>query len=161
MTPITFTVPGIPQTAGSKRAFVNPKTGRAIITDDNRKGKDWRACVQAKANEVYTEPTLLDGPLLLDVIFMFPRPRSHYGTGRYANSLKHNAPMHHTKRPDATKLLRALEDALTGVIWRDDAQVCEQFVRKMYAAIPGARVRIDSVGEPQTTESQLTTGAPA
>jgi hypothetical protein len=43
---ITFHVPGIPQTAGSKRAFVIPgKNGgkaRAIVTDDNPKGTDWR-----------------------------------------------------------------------------------------------------------------------
>ena len=37
---ITFFVSGKPQTAGSKRVFLNRKTGRPIMTDDNKRGKD-------------------------------------------------------------------------------------------------------------------------
>jgi Holliday junction resolvase RusA-like endonuclease len=38
--------------------------------------------------------------------------------------------------PDATKLLRGLEDALTGVVWHDDAQIVSQHVEKRYALGP-------------------------
>ena len=54
-----------------------------------------------------------------------PRPKS---------TPKRNVRPAHTKTPDIDKLLRAALDALTGVVWRDDAQVAEVSVRKMVAA---------------------------
>ena len=45
---IQFTVPGIAQTAGSKRAFpFRRKDGRlgVAVSDDNRRSKDWKAAV--------------------------------------------------------------------------------------------------------------------
>ena len=80
-----FVVPGKPQTAGSKRAFVNKKTGRAIVTDDNPRGKDWRAAVQTAAAEAFRERDLETGPLILDVTFTFARPKGHIGSGRNAD----------------------------------------------------------------------------
>jgi Holliday junction resolvase RusA-like endonuclease len=43
--------------------------------------------------------------------------------------------MHPTVKPDLTKLLRAVEDALTGVVWRDDSQIIHQVVNKEYADV--------------------------
>jgi Holliday junction resolvase RusA-like endonuclease len=83
---------------------------------------------------------LLEGPLGLAVVFNITRPKGHFGTGRNAGALKDSAPYWPTVKPDATKLLRGLEDALTGVVWRDDAQVVEQAVTKRYAEREGARV---------------------
>jgi Holliday junction resolvase RusA-like endonuclease len=65
-------------------------------------------------------------------VFVLARPRSHYGTGRNADRLRATAPAWPCSRPDATKLLRAVEDALTGVVWRDDGQVVVQTARKVY-----------------------------
>ena len=78
---IEFFVPGIPRTAGSKRAFViTPKGGgrpRAIVTDSNTKGKDWRSDIRAALSSV--RPPIespLDCPLSLSVAFVMPRPKS-------------------------------------------------------------------------------------
>lgn len=46
---VAFTVLGKPQPAGSKRAFVNPKNGRAIVTEDNKKSKPWKQQVAVAA----------------------------------------------------------------------------------------------------------------
>jgi Holliday junction resolvase RusA-like endonuclease len=49
-------------------------------------------------------------------------------------------------RPDATKLWRPTEDALTGIVWRDDSQIIRQLVRKRYCGpgeVPGAEVLVD------------------
>ena len=142
---IVFFVPGIPGTAGSKRGFVNPKTKRVIIVDDNRKAAPWRQSVLAAAMRIYTDVPLT-GPVVLTAHFYFPRPKCHYGSGRNADVLKDGAPRHHITKPDATKLLRALEDALTAVIWRDDNQVVEQHVEKMYGPRPGVLVTISTKG---------------
>src|SRR5439155_11783574 len=38
---IRFVVYGLPQPRGSKNAFVNRKTGKAIVTDDNPRSREW------------------------------------------------------------------------------------------------------------------------
>jgi Holliday junction resolvase RusA-like endonuclease len=143
MTRLSFEVFGKPQPAGSKRAFAT-KTGRIVVTDDNPRSKPWQVVVADAALEAMLTDKgvmpLLEGPLGLAVVFNITRPKGHFGTGRNAGALKDSAPYWPTVKPDATKLLRGLEDALTGVVWRDDAQVVEQAVTKRYAEREGAQV---------------------
>jgi Holliday junction resolvase RusA-like endonuclease len=44
--------------------------------------------------------------------------------------------------PDLDKLIRAILDALTGVVWRDDGQVVDIVASKVYADTPGVDVVI-------------------
>lgn len=134
---ITFFVPGIPQPGGSKRGFV--VNGKAVITEDAKKSKPWRVSVQGAAREAYQGPPL-DAPLALFVTFQMPRPRGHYGT---RGQLRASARPFPTVKPDATKLVRSLEDALTGIIWRDDTLIVSQHIDKIYHETPGAIVMID------------------
>ena len=115
-TVVTFFVPGKPATAGSKKGFVNKKTGRVIITEDCRRSKTWREAVRQTAVEVVGERPVLTGALMVDMTFYLPRPKSHYGTGRNQRKVKPSAPRYHTKKPDLTKIIRSTEDALTGIV---------------------------------------------
>lgn len=130
---ITFTVLGKPEPAGSKRAFVNPKTGKAIVTDANAKSKPWKQEVAARAHEAMQGRSVMTGPLHMTLVFRVARPKGHYGSGRNAGTLKQSAPLFPTSKPDVTKLVRGVEDAMTGVVYRDDAQVHWQNARKVYA----------------------------
>jgi Holliday junction resolvase RusA-like endonuclease len=139
---ISFFVPGVPKPAGSKKAFYNQKTGRAMITDDSgQPGKDWRSDVKTFAWRHRPE-SLLTGPVVMNLTFYFARPKGHFGTGRNSHLLKNSAPKHHIIKPDTTKVTRAVEDALTGVIWKDDSQVVDQHIKKRYAETPGVHVEI-------------------
>lgn len=131
---IQFTVLGRPQPAGSKKAFVNKHTGKVIVTEDAKRSKPWQQQVgdTALAYRDQLPGRLLDGPLQLDVTFVLARPKGHYRTGRNAALIRDSAPTRPAVKPDTTKLLRAVEDALTGVLWRDDAQVVDQTARKVY-----------------------------
>ena len=132
--PVQFTAYGLPKPAGSKRAFQHRHTGRIVVTDAAKGSRAWKqevasAARAAMTNAVVTDSGLLpDGPLGLHVEFFVPRPKGHYG----ARGLRPTAPDYPTTRPDVTKLVRAVEDALTGVVWRDDAQVVVQTVSKHY-----------------------------
>lgn len=139
---IEFFVPGIPQPGGSKRAFVNKKTGRAIVTEDNVRCRDWRAVVADRATSAMRGHQPITGPVWLSIIFYLLRPKGHFGTGINANKLKASAPRVPIVRPDATKLLRSTEDALRGICWRDDSQVAEQHIYRRYAERPGADVKV-------------------
>jgi Holliday junction resolvase RusA-like endonuclease len=142
MPTIEFFVPGMPKPGGSKRAFVNRKTGKPIIAEDCKGNKDWRNTVLFAARDAYQGPPLT-GPVRLEIQFRLPRPKGHFGTGRNADKLKSSARDYPTVKPDTTKLIRALEDALTDAgIWQDDTQVIQQTAEKIYGRQPGAMVRI-------------------
>lgn len=143
--PVTFTVLGRPQPAGSKKGFVNPKTGRVIITDDAKKSRPWKSVCSGDAHVAMAGRVLLDGPLGFKVTFYVQRPKSHFGTGRNARTLKDSAPAYPAVKPDTTKLVRAIEDALTGIVWRDDAQVVTQVAFKRYGEPERAEVTVWNV----------------
>lgn len=141
---ISFTVFGRPQPAGSKKAFPHKTTGRVVVVDAAEGSRPWKRQVAAAALE-FAPRELLTGPIALELIFYVARPKGHYRTGRNADLLRDSAPPFPIARPDASKLTRAVEDALTGIVWRDDAQVVDQVVRKRFGAVERVEVRI-SVG---------------
>lgn len=124
---LTFTVHGLAQPAGSKTAG-RAKDGRMFVRDSAKRSAPWKQQVATAAGEACAGAELLTGALHLDVTFVVPRPKGHYGK----RGLLPSAPIYPTVRPDITKLLRAVEDACTGIIWRDDAQIVSQVAGKQY-----------------------------
>lgn len=132
-TPFALNLKGTePVPQGSKTAFVNKTTGRAIVTDANKtKLKPFREMVAAAAVEKVEEIgwVIPQGPVELSVTFFFARPKSHFHTdGRQ----RRDAPFWKHTKPDIDKLLRSLLDSLTGVVFRDDSQVASIAADKQY-----------------------------
>lgn len=111
------------------------KNGTPILRDANKKSTKWMDAVARQAS-LQHRGELLQGPLRLSICFRFTRPNKHYRTGRYAHLLRDDAPREYkSTMPDLSKLVRAFEDALTGVVWVDDAQVAEYGrLRKIWTA---------------------------
>jgi Holliday junction resolvase RusA-like endonuclease len=119
---ITFTVIGTPQPQGSSRAFIPKGWKRAIITSDNSKLKPWRQEISGTAQVAMNQSKigLLENiPLAVEASFFFDKPKSTKKDVR-----------HKITKPDLDKLLRGLLDSLTGIVFRDDAQVVACSVRK-------------------------------
>lgn len=135
MRELTFMIVGRPQQRGSKVAQViygkdgKPvmKNGRviAVALDANKKSDSWMEQCRSGAFAAMQQAglALMTGPIELTAQFYFSRPRSHFGTGKNAGTVKASAPRIHAQSPDLAKLIRCLEDALTGVVWNDDRQV--------------------------------------
>ena len=138
-----ITVYGSAQPAGSKRAFT--VNGRAQITDANPRSREWKDRVAQAAGEQYGGE-LIEGPLSVDMIFYSPRPKGHYGTGRNAARLKDSAPEYPIGRPDVLKLARAVEDALTGVVYRDDALIVDEVLHKRYGEPACCAIKVYRMG---------------
>jgi Holliday junction resolvase RusA-like endonuclease len=146
---------GIPQPAGSKRGFRNPKTGGVSITDANSKSKPWQAEVKNAAadammggdpegqSRILEARPLLDGPLLLELTFWMPRPKGHFGA---KGDVKPKSPRFPTVKPDVLKLARAVEDALTGIVYRDDSQIVSETLQKAYGEPARVEVRVVPIG---------------
>lgn len=154
---IRFEVRGLPQPGGSKRAFPI-RTGnfkldkkgrpqeiiRVVVTDDNPKAKGWKALVIDAAREAFPCPPLF-GPLRVTMYFYVPYRKQDYGTGKNSETIKPSAPFYPISKPDVLKLARSTEDALTGILWNDDAQVCSLRVIKQYSEAPGVAIEIDKL----------------
>lgn len=143
---VAFFVPGLPQTAGSKRGFPIKKggvfTGRVVVVDNNPKAKYWKAKVAQYAEAAVNDSPLLTGPVKVHFEFRMPRLKGHY---RSNGELKANAPGRPIVRPDALKLARAVEDSLTGIVWRDDSQIVIEVLEKCYAEMPGVLINVEAL----------------
>ena len=141
---ISFFVPGLPRPGGSKKAFRHAKTGKIMVVDACARNKEWRAVVALAARQAYNDEPLT-GSLVLSINFYLPRPKGHYGSGKNSEVLKPSAPVYPIVPPDLTKLIRSTEDALTGILWADDAQVVIQYAKKYYGARIGAEIEVQKV----------------
>lgn len=149
-----FFVPGIPRPGGSKvshAVYANggrpvTKNGRIVtVTRETCKHTaGWRAAVAAAAVEhMKNRPRLFSGnPIAAHFTFYFLRPKSHYFTGKNAGKLRPDAPGVPIVRPDITKLIRSTEDALIGIVYRDDSEIVMQIGLKMYGEEAGCRICI-------------------
>jgi len=130
--PLKFFVPGIPAPGGSKTGFYNKKLARVMMVPASKKTKPWMQAVAGCVRAEY-DGEVLTGPLSVDFQFRFLRPKSHYGTGRNAGRIKDSAPvLSKTTKPDRTKVMRSTEDALTGILWKDDSQIVAGDITKIY-----------------------------
>lgn len=140
---LSFFVPGIPKPAGSKKAFAfrrrNGKLGASVV-DACTKSRDWKAVVADAGAKEYNGSALMQGALRVRFTFVVTRPK---GQLRKDGSAKPSAPPYPTTRPDVLKLARAVEDALTGVVWEDDSQIVTEIIMKRYGLLPGVQICIE------------------
>jgi Holliday junction resolvase RusA-like endonuclease len=140
VTEIAFTVLGRPQQKGSKRVLSRPGQ-RARVVDANVRARPWADRVSAAARDVYRAELIRDA-VAVELEFFFARPKSHFGSGRNAGTVLASAPRHMIVMPDIDKLARCAVDALTGVVFKDDAQVCEMRLRKSFGEPERAEIVI-------------------
>jgi len=149
---VSFFVPGEAKPGGSKSAFalrrrdgslvLRPNGSPVInITDDAKGNRGWKQDVKVFAKTAYSGVPL-DGPLKVEASFIAIRPKSHFGSGKNTNILKASAPVAPTVKPDASKYFRSTEDALSGILWVDDARIVRQNVGKDYGEMPGAHISL-------------------
>ena len=142
---VSFVALGLPSPSGSKSAFRHRHTGRIVVVDSGgKKTKAWRTVVAHAARAAMGGSGFIEPPIALYIEFRMPRPKSHYASN---GDLRTNAPWVPVVRPDVTKLLRSTEDAMTGIVWYDDAQICEQNIHRTYAhdEHTGARITVFQV----------------
>lgn len=160
---IEFRVHSHPAPQGSKNAFHHKQSGKIVMRESSKRVKPWRQAVGSAAEDAMGGEdaiksgrwVTMDGPVALSVTFTFPRPASHYGTGRNAAILKPSAPRYPTGKNlgDLSKLIRATEDALTDVgLWTDDCLVVDIRTTKVYPghsllalSVPGAVIGVRQV----------------
>lgn len=128
-----FRVPGIPIPQGSMRAIRSGRNGALVMLSDNDKLSSWRgdvrdAALRAIAPGPYPKAPRGE-PVRVGVTFHLPRIKAHFTP---KGELRDYAPSYPTTKPDLDKLVRAILDAMTGVVYYDDAQVATIEAGKLY-----------------------------
>lgn len=104
-----------------------------VVDDNDGPLQTWRETIGKEARDAY-RGEVLDCLVVLRCVFWRPRPKSHYGTGRNERVLKPGSPAAPGSKPDAGKLARAVEDALTHVIYTDDGLIVDLVASKRYCS---------------------------
>lgn len=104
----------------------NGATLPAGTTASRKRMAQWREDIRnhAKAGMGVQAPFV--GGIRLMVEFRMPVPKTTIRKYQWGWLL-------HTKKPDVDKLFRMLSDAMTGIVWADDSQVCFSIINKVYA----------------------------
>lgn len=137
MQAVKFTVLGKPQPQGSIRAFMIG--GKPRLTSANAKMKPWRQEVGMMALRSRPTASIYAGrhvPVCLRLDFWLAPPQK-MPKGRIAP----------TAKPDSDKLARSACDAMTGILWNDDSQVVELYVRKRYGLPERTEIEVNLLQE--------------
>jgi len=131
-----FFVEGTPVPQGSKKAWLNPTTGRVMMAEAaGKRHATWRAEVTAHARVAMADLGLTSpvrGPIALRLTFYRFRRAGEYGTGKNVEVLKPSASAYPDVAPDIDKLTRSILDSLTSVVYVDDGQVVRLGVEKVW-----------------------------
>lgn len=150
MTQLSFTIPGKAQPAGSKRAFPFAKANGKLgvrVSDDNPRAKSWKGDIIVYARQAMLAQgwAPADCAVCLTIVFHRVRPAGHSKADGSLSARGKRMP-YPTSKPDCTKLVRGLEDALTEAgVWTDDARVVRQVVSKVWGVQEGTRIEVEVV----------------
>lgn len=116
-----------------------------VVTDaGGQETKNWKQTCAVFARQNYQGPPLTTA-LAVTFKFVRTRPKAHLrSNGTVKESCELLMP---TTKPDVTKLVRAAEDALTGIVWADDALIVHQVAGKRYGDTPGLDITIETMAE--------------
>jgi len=128
---VAFEVINTPVPQGSMRAFVI--NGKPVITYSSKKLSDWRLLVASMAKNHVS--AAIEGPVAITLRFRLVKPKSAPKKKRIFAD----------KRPDLDKLIRAVLDAITGVVIRDDSQVVAITATKDYGSTSGVSIEVDEI----------------
>lgn len=95
--------------------------------------KPWREVVAWEGKIVMGSRPPMIGPLAVHMTFSLSRPKSH--------ATLSDPPVFVTRTPDLDKLVRAVGDALTGIVWKDDSHISRIQAEKCYG-YPGVAITV-------------------
>lgn len=84
------------------------------------------------------------GPVAVSIVAIFGIPSSWSLKRKTANA---EAPWYVTKAPDSDNLEKAANDGMNGIVWRDDAQVADARIIRLYGTDPALHITIAELPE--------------
>jgi len=131
---ITFKVDGDP--VGKQRARY-AKRGNFVQTYTPDKTRNYESSIKEAAIEAMGSSECLETPVNLYLYIRAPIPKSLPKKRLEACLNGSEKPI---KKPDASNVLKSVEDAMNGVVYKDDSQIVNIHVTKVYSSQSGIDV---------------------
>ncbi len=138
---IKFRVPGPPK--GKQRPRVCRINGRSV-TYTPKQTIEYEQKVRASYTSVSKVKFQKDVPLEISILALFPIPLH---ASKKLKKQMLNGEVLPTKRPDCDNIIKIILDALNGLAYQDDCQICKVYFAKIYAKTPEIRVLIKNIME--------------
>jgi Holliday junction resolvase RusA-like endonuclease len=111
------------------------RCGRFSKIKDPEKSRNWKADLKLLTQQ-YAQVPVWDGPLCAVILFEVLRPKSISKKKVWREVT-----------PDLDNYVKAVMDALKGVIYKDDARIVCLTTAKVYSDSPGVTVQIRQIEE--------------
>jgi len=131
---VTFKVDADP--VGKQRARY-ARRGNFVQTYTPDKTRNYEALLKDAAMQAMGSSEPLETPVNLYLYIRAPIPKS-YSKKKVADCL--NGFEKPIKKPDASNVLKSVEDAMNGVVYKDDCQIVNFHVSKVYSSQSGIDV---------------------
>lgn len=128
--PITITLVGAPQGKGRARAFLR---GGHIGHYTPEKTATYEGMIRTAAMQKLAGAPAFDEPVEFILRAIFPVPASWSEKKKQAAIVGDIKP---GKKPDLDNICKAWNDALNGVVYRDDSLICRMALEKRYGLQP-------------------------
>ena len=135
---IEFVIPGEPVAQGRPRATT---IGGRVRMYDPAKSKNYKKHVSAIA-KLNAPKKPLETPLRVKLDIYRPMLKSMSKKRRELANARIYRPI---TKPDNSNYAKGIEDALNGIIYKDDSQIVDLIVRKYYSDDPRVEVLIEEV----------------
>ena len=131
---VTFKVDGTPVPKGRARYA---RRGNFISTYTPEKTRTYETLIRDSAIEAMGASEPLETPVSLYLYIRVPIPKSC--TKKRLEAID-NGSEKPTKKPDASNILKSVEDGMNGVVYHDDSQIINIHVTKVYSTLPGVDI---------------------
>ena len=133
---LSFVIPGQP--IGQGRPKFSTINGHPKAYDPE-KSRNYKAYVRMLATQAMKETGFerIDGPCNVVIQAYFEVPKSKSKKFREAALADQERP---TKKPDADNIVKAIQDALNGLAYKDDAYIVNLACQKFYSDNPRVEV---------------------
>jgi len=133
---VTFKVDGVPVPKGRARYV---RRGNHISTYTPEKTRTYETLIKDAARQAMGVSEPLETPVSLYLYIRVPIPASATKKRLQAIADGSEKP---TKKPDASNVLKSVEDGMNGVVYKDDSQIVNIHVTKVYSSEPGVDICI-------------------
>lgn len=143
MTPfsVSFTVPGVAVPKGRPKFA---RRGNFTVAYTPEKTVSFENLVKSRADDAMNGQEMTLCPVQAIVNIYLPIPTSWPKKFKEMTLAGLVAP---TKKPDMDNIVKALFDAMNGIVFKDDSQVVFAMIRKIYSPTPHTEVTIEATGQ--------------
>ena len=142
---LAFEIPGQP--IGQGRPKFSTINGHARAYDPE-KSRNYKAYVRMLATQAMKDSgfTMIEGACVLriDAYFEVPKSKSKKFREAALNGLERP-----TKKPDLSNIIKGIEDALNGLVYKDDSSIVSLKIQKYYSEFPRVELEISSCSNEQ------------